>query len=97
MPSPITPPIIVSAVPEKVYDTWFFLNFQATNLHDAANASLTFERVPQNSETKEILWSGKEVGHGNFWDIVQNVPGAPEVMQDVINILPAIKSYLSQQ
>jgi hypothetical protein len=97
MPVLIQPPIVTPSVPEKSYDQWFFANFSAVNLYDPANATLTFDQVPQNSVTKEFLWSNKETSVGNFWDIVQNVPGAAQVMQDVLDILPAIKSYLDSK
>jgi hypothetical protein len=97
MPVPINPPIVTPAVAKKTYDQWFFPNFAAVNLHDEDNATLSFEQVPQNSETKEFLWSDKVTSSGNFWDIVQNVPGAGQVMQDVLDILPAIKNYLDSK
>jgi hypothetical protein len=97
MPIPIIPPIVEPAVPETTFDQWFFPNFAATNLNDAVNAKLTFDQAPQNSETGEFLWSGRVTTSGNFWDIVQNVPGAAQVMQDVLNILPAIKDYLDSK
>lgn len=94
MPIPITPPVVVPAVPEKTFDQWFFPNFSAASLNDPTAAKLTFDQVPQNSTTGEFLWSNRTTSSGNFWDIVQNVPGAAAVMQDVLNILPAIKAYL---
>lgn len=97
MTIPINPPITEPAVAKKVFDQWFFPNFAATNLHDPANARLTFDQVPQNAESKEFQWAGKITTSGNFWDIVQNVPGAGQVMQDVLDILPAIKTYLDSK
>ena len=97
MPTPITPPIVVPAVPEKTFNQWFFPNFNAANLNDSANATLTFDQVPQSATTGEFLWPDRVTSQGNFWDIVQNVPGAATVMQDVLNILPAIKAYLDSK
>lgn len=97
MTVPINPPIVTPAVSKKTFDQWFFPNFAATNLHDETNASLSFDQVPQSSDSKEFLWSGKVTSSGTFWDIVQNVPGAAQVMQDVIDILPAIKTYLDSK
>lgn len=97
MPVPINPPITTPSVPAKTYDQWFFPNFAAVNLYDAANATLTFDQVPQDSFSKEFLWSNRQTTTGNFWDIAQNVPGAAKVMQDVLDILPAIKTYLDSK
>jgi hypothetical protein len=97
MSVPIQPPIVTPSVPEKSYDQWFFPNFSAVNLYDSANATLSFDQVPQNSDTGEFLWSNKETSSGNFWDIVQNVEGAAQVMQSVIDILPAVKNYLNSK
>lgn len=94
---PINPPIETPSVQVKSYNQWFFPNFAAINLHDPANASLTFDQVPQNADSKEFLWSNKITTSGNFWDIVQNVPGAAQVMQDVLDILPTIKTYLDSR
>ena len=97
MPIPINPPITTPSVPAKSYDQWFFPNFAATNLNDDINARLTFDQVPQSSTTGEFLWADRATTQGNFWDIVQNVPGAAQVMQDVLNILPDIKGYLDSK
>ena len=94
MPIPIEPPIVTPAVPEKTFDQWFYANFAATNLHDPANATLSFDQVPQNAETKEFLWSQRQPSSGKFWQIVQNVPAAAAAMQAVIEALPAVKEYL---
>jgi hypothetical protein len=88
---------VTPSVSEKTYDQWFFPNFAAINLHDQANATLSFDQVPQNSNSKEFLWSDKVTTSGNFWDIVQNGPGAGQVMQDVLDILPSIKAYLDSK
>ncbi len=59
MSVPIDPPITVEAVPEKTYALWFFTNFKTENLHDQANATITFDKVPFDGAS-DYLWSHKE-------------------------------------
>jgi hypothetical protein len=92
MPSPINPPIITPQVAAVTYDTWFYTNFQCSNLHDEAHATLSFDRVPKSADG-QYLWSHRETITRPFWEIVQHVAGAGAVLQSVINILPAIAQY----
>jgi len=92
MPVPIDPPITVEAVPEKTYSLWFFTNFKTENLHDQANATITFDKVPFDGAS-DYLWSHKETIMRPFWSVVADIPQAAVVMNSVINVLPSIEEY----
>lgn len=95
MPSSIDPPIIIPATVDRVFDEWFYTQFLCENLHDAELARITFNRVPRNSVTKELLHSATETHTRPFWPLV--TPGSPDFNADaaqamaaVLNVLPSI-------
>lgn len=91
MPIALDPPIVVPSVPEKTYNLWFFANLRFDNMHDTDRATITFDKVPCNGT--DYLWSHKVTVTRPFWPVVQNVTGAPGVMESVLNILPAIEQF----
>jgi hypothetical protein len=95
MPSPLENPITIPAVPERTFDEWFYTNFRCANLHDADSATLTFERVPRSSDTKELLHSHAETVTRPFWPLVTPEspafnPQAAQAMAAVLAALPAL-------
>ena len=100
MPVVIENPITVDAVPSKAYALWFFTNLKFENLHDAANATITFDKVPFDGGS-DYLWSHKQTITKPFWKVVQNVSHvvdgqtvtAAQLMNSVVAILPAIEAY----
>lgn len=95
MPTPITPPITIPAVEARSFDEWFYTNFKCENLHNDELATLTFDRVPRNSVTKELLHSHIETVQLPFWPVV--TPGstqfnaeAAQAMAAVLAVLPSL-------
>ena len=97
MPSAINPPITIPAVEAKTFDQWFYTNFRCENLHNDELATLTFDRVPRNSATKEMLHSRTETVQLPFWSLVtpgspQFNPDAEQAMAAVLAVLPSLNS-----
>lgn len=95
MPSPIDPPITIPAVEARSFDEWFYTNFKCENLHSDELATLTFDRVPRNSTTKELLHSATETITLPFWTLVTPEhpdfnPAAAQAMAAVLDVLPSI-------
>lgn len=97
MPSVINPPITVPAVEAKTFDEWFYTNFRCENLHHPELATLTFDRVPRSSATKEMLHSATETITRPFWPLVTE--GGPDfnaqaaqAMAAVLEVLPSLVS-----
>lgn len=95
MPSVINPPITVPAVAAKTFDEWFYTNFRCENLHHPELATLTFDRVPRSSATKEMLHSATETITRQFWPLATE--GSPEfnaqaaqAMAAVLDVLPSL-------
>lgn len=95
MLSTISPPITVPAVEAKTFDEWFYTNFRCENLHHPELATLTFDRVPRSSATKEMLHSATETISRPFWTLVtQGCPDfnaeAAQAMAAVLAVLPSL-------
>jgi len=95
MPSVINPPITIPAVEAKTFDEWFYTNFRCENLHNEELATLTFDRVPRNSITKEMLHSATETITRPFWPLINAEhpnfnPAAAQAMAAVLDVLPSI-------
>jgi hypothetical protein len=95
MPSVINPPITVPAVEAKTFDEWFYTNFRCENLHNEELATLTCDRVPRSTATKEMLHSATETITRPFWPLVTE--GSPDfnaqaaqAMAAVLDVLPSI-------
>lgn len=97
MTSSINPPIAVPAVAAKTFDEWFYTNFRCENLHHPELATLTVDRVPRSSATKEMLHSATETITRPFWPLVTE--GGPDfnaqaaqAMAAVLEVLPSLVS-----
>lgn len=95
MPSVINPPITVPAVAAKTFDEWFYSNFRCDNLHHPELATLTFDRVPRSSATKEMLHSATETISRPFWPLVTAEhpdfnAAAAQAMAAVLDVLPSL-------
>lgn len=92
MPTPIDPPITIPAVEARSFDEWFYLNFRCENLHSDELATLTFDRVPRNSVTKELLHSHTETVQRKFWPLV--TPGSPDFDAQAAQAMAAVLAVL---
>lgn len=90
----ITLPIIVPATPETTYDEWFYTNFKCENMHQDDLATLSFDRVPRNSVSKELLHSATEAISRPFWPLV--TPGDPAYNEDAAAAMQAVLTVLPQ-
>lgn len=95
MTSSINLPITVPAVEAKTFDEWFYTNFRCENLHHPELATLTFDRVPRSSATKEMLHSATETITRPFWPLVTLEhpdfnASAAQAMDALLNVLPSL-------
>jgi hypothetical protein len=92
MSNSINPPISLPAVEAKTFDEWFYTNFRCENLHNEELATLTFDRVPRNSITKELLHNHTETVQRKFWPLV--TPGSPDFDAEAAQAMAAVLSVL---
>lgn len=95
MPIPITPPIVTKAVSSKTFDQWFYTNFSVSNI-SSEGGDLSFTKMPQVSNTGELLPSEAVNVCVPFWTAVAAIPSAASAMGAVLAALPEIETWSKQ-